>query len=591
MIVNSKQNIGDFFWFIHISSPLSLLSIKMDQEKALDILKAGRNVFLTGSAGTGKTHLLNNYITYLKRHKINVAITASTGIAATHMGGQTIHAWSGIGVKDDMNDTDLRNLKTKAYLLKKIDKAKVLIIDEISMLHRRQLDLINKVLKFLKKTDDAFGGLQVVLSGDFFQLPPVSQNEASKEKFCFMSDAWLDADFSICYLTKQYRQKNNSLHTILDQIRAQDVSDESRQLLWDSKNNKLTGEITKLYTHNVDVDRINQDHFDSIEGTARAFTAKMKGKKQLKEILAKSILADEIIKLKKGTKVMFVKNNFERGYVNGTLGEVIDFWNNEGTMLPIVQTKANKKIYAEPEVWAMEDEKGTEIASFNQIPLRLAWAITVHKSQGMTLDAAEVDLTHTFETGQGYVALSRLSDLEGLKLLGFNSTTMKVDPLAFKADKRFKELSHEGEIIFVEKELEAMRIQFILDTDGVLKAINLKKEKEKEPKQSKLSTYDKTYEMFMNGSTWEEIVKERDLTAQTILRHFLVIKKDHPETNFSRFNPDKKDIDKVQKAISKIDKEELIGSNGHVKLAPLYKELKGAMDYKTIELALLFCEY
>src|SRR5690606_6622427 len=156
----------------------------MHQSKALAILKSGRNVFLTGSAGAGKTYVLNQYIQYLKEHKIPVAITASTGIAATHMNGQTIHSWSGIGIKDDISIRQLSNLKEKKYFRDKMDNVKVLIIDEISMLHRNQLELVNRVLKFFKENEMAFGGIQVIFSGDFFQLPPIgNEEESSRQKF------------------------------------------------------------------------------------------------------------------------------------------------------------------------------------------------------------------------------------------------------------------------------------------------------------------------------------------------------------------------------------------------------------------------
>lgn len=565
----------------------------MEQAKALAILKSGKNVFLTGSAGSGKTHTLNQYISYLKSHKLSVAITASTGIAATHMGGQTIHSWCGMGVKESMTNADLKGLKEKKYLLKNVDTAKVLIIDEISMLHKKQLNLVNKILKYLKENDDPFGGLQVVVSGDFFQLPPVTQGqEPSKEKYCFMSEAWQEADFAVCYLTEQYRQNDNSLNTILNEFRKQKVSDESRKLLYACRENNPKGEVTKLYTHNVDVDRINQEEFAKLKGQTRVFKAKTKGKQKLRELLAKSVMAPEELKLKKDTKVMFVKNNSEQGYVNGTLGKVFDYWDDEGKKLPIVKTNSGDTIFVKPEHWPMEDEKGKELASFEQLPLRLAWAITVHKSQGMTLDAAEVDLTKTFEVGQGYVALSRVRSLEGLKLVGFNTTSMKVDALAFKADKRFLELSEGCDRFFVEDELEEMAKSFIRNNDGVLKPISSKKSKKKKAKTTKINTYEKTHELFDEGLSVKEIAKERDLTEQTILRHLLVIQMEIPDYDFSRLKPADELIKEVQGGIEKAKKgeEELYSQNGHIKLSPIHKALKGKFDYREIELALLFCE-
>src|SRR5690606_33971295 len=182
----------------------------MLQSKALAIMKSGRNVFLTGSAGAGKTYVLNQYIQYLKEHRIGVAVTASTGIAATHMNGQTIHSWSGIGIKDNISTRHLTSLKEKKYFTKKMDLVKVLVIDEISMLHRNQLDMVNKVLKYFKGNQLAFGGIQVIFSGDFFQLPPIGNDlEESREKFAFMSDAWLETEPVICYLTEQHRQTEN----------------------------------------------------------------------------------------------------------------------------------------------------------------------------------------------------------------------------------------------------------------------------------------------------------------------------------------------------------------------------------------------
>lgn len=438
----------------------------MNQEKALALLKSGRNIFLTGSAGTGKTYVLNQFTQHLKDAKIKVAITASTGIAATHIKGSTIHSWSGIGIKQLLTEKDLRSLKRKKYLTDQFDKVKVLIIDEISMLHKEQLNAISQVLCYCKETDQAFGGLQVILCGDFFQLPPIGQyGERSSDKFAFMSTAWQNANFNICYLTKQYRQDDNKLHQILSEIRKGSVSEQSKTWLKEASSTTFEKSIepTKLYTHNEDVDFINNTHLADLPSKSRFFKAKTKGEKALITTLKNTVLTQNDMPLRIGAKVMFVKNNVEKGYINGTMGEIIKY---SSIGWPVVKTIDNINITASPEEWSIEDEKGNTLASYKQVPLRLAWAVTVHKSQGMTLDAAELDLGRTFERGQGYVALSRLVDIKRLRLLNFNTTSLLVDGLAMKADKRFQELAQELDDSISQEELKEESKTFIRTCGG-----------------------------------------------------------------------------------------------------------------------------
>jgi ATP-dependent exoDNAse (exonuclease V) alpha subunit len=443
-----------------------LKDFAMTQEKALALLKSGANVFLTGSAGAGKTYVLNQFIQHLHDAKIKVAVTASTGIAATHIKGNTIHSWSGIGVKQHISSQDLTYLKKTKVYSDQFNKTKVLIIDEISMLHKDQLNSIHHILSYCRDNPQAFGGLQVVLCGDFFQLPPIGQyHEQSRDKFSFMSDAWQWGEFKIAYLTEQFRQKNNALNFILEEIRSGAVSEDALNLLNDAKKTKFEKSLvpTKLYTHNADVDRINNEHLTSLPGKNRYFKAKTKGEKSLVNSLKKSVLTQDDTALRIGAKVMFVKNNIEKEYINGTLGEVIDY----STLgFPVVKTIDGKEIIASTEEWSITNEEGHPLATYQQIPLRLAWAITVHKSQGMTLDAAELDLGKTFERGQGYVALSRLRSLERMKLIDFNKTALQVDSLALKADKRFRELSEEIDDSLSFESLEKEKKQFIKFVGG-----------------------------------------------------------------------------------------------------------------------------
>lgn len=442
----------------------------MEQEVALSILKSGANVFLTGSAGTGKTYVLNQYIQYLKDRKVAVAITASTGIASTHIGGVTIHSWTGIGVKDSLTGREIAKLKTRKYLKDKIGKAKVLIIDEISMLHKKQLDIVDLVLQAFKDSAEPFGDLQVIFCGDFFQLPPIgSREERSRDKFAFMSESWVRAGLSICYLTKQYRQSDNELNDLLNEIRRNEVKSKSLGLLDSAKNKLDTILPTKLFTHNVDVDRINQQYLEDLPGKKRFFKATTTGDKQIVAVLKKTVLASPELQLKVGAKVMFVKNNYDKGYINGSLGEIIEY-NEVG--LPIVKLTTNDRITVTPEKWSIDDDNSKSLASYNQIPLRLAWAITIHKSQGMTLESAEIDLRKTFESGQGYVALSRLKSIKSLNLIGYNAKSLSVDSLALKADKRFKELSDDLHNSVDLKENELLAKDFIRSCGGrVLKKV------------------------------------------------------------------------------------------------------------------------
>lgn len=418
----------------------------MLQSTALKIMKAGENVFLTGSAGAGKTYVLNQYIQYLREKNIPLAITASTGIAATHLGGQTIHSWSGLGIREDITEKDLKKIAKKKKVRKRIEQVEVLIIDEISMISKQTLGCLDQILRFFKVSFEPFGGIQVIFSGDFFQLPPVSKERLnSREKFSFMSPIWVKLDLKVCYLTEQYRQSNCELTDILNEMRSGEISDVAQDLLMEkleeSKENKEEFAI-KLFTHNADVDQINHQELEKLSGQLEMYFAEFTGTKAWAKVLKKSILAPEVLELKIGAKVIFVKNNYEEGYFNGTLGTICrimpDGW-------PVVELDDGREIIAKKTDWTIRNEFGAPLASFSQIPLRLAWAITVHKSQGMTLDRAEMDLSKTFECGQGYVAMSRVKSWDGLKLLGANGNVLQMDELAMAADKRFQVLSAEVE--------------------------------------------------------------------------------------------------------------------------------------------------
>ena len=409
----------------------------MTQNQALKILKSGVNVFLTGSAGTGKTFLLNQFVSYLKKAKIKVAVTASTGIAATHLEGRTIHSWSGIGIRKDMDEKAIKRLVKNKNLYKKIRETKVLIIDEISMFDADRLDLVDRICKKIREPFLPFGGIQTIVCGDFFQLPPISRGQ--KPRFAYESSVWRNSDIKVCYLNKQFRQNDLEFTNILNKFRLNKAGQKELNSLKTRLYKSINSSIkpTQLYTHNINVDKINDYELSRIPKKEMTYYMTSYGNKDLVDFLKKSCLSPEELKLRVGAIVMFVKNNFDAGYVNGTLGEVIDYDDNE---YPVIKIKSGRKIIASPSSWTIEEDDKV-IASIKQIPLRLAWAITVHKSQGMSLDTAEIDLSKSFECGMGYVALSRVRTLDNIKLMGINQLALKVNSEIVEKDKEFKELS------------------------------------------------------------------------------------------------------------------------------------------------------
>lgn len=442
----------------------------MTQNEALTILKTGANVFLTGEPGSGKSYTINEYARYLRTHDIEPAITASTGIAATHIGGMTIHSWSGIGIHTGLDIKDVRRIASSKHIGKRIRETNVLIIDEVSMLAPKTLDMVEAVCREARKNYEPFGGLQIILVGDFFQLPPIIKRkdenlptgqagdpdqiillDEPEARFAYDSSAWNRAKPVICYLTEQHRQDDKSYLGILSAIRDNTFNMkhvgylESRRTTY----NKVPNEAPKLFSHNVDVDLVNKDMLSQLPGEVMEFPMRSYGPTGLVATLKKGCLSPEFLGLKIGASVMFTKNNPRAGFVNGTLGIVEGF--HEEDNYPIIRTRHNRLITAEPIDWGISED-GVSKATITQIPLRLAWAITVHKSQGMSLDEAVMDLSEVFEYGQGYVALSRVRRLSGVHLIGWNQRAFQVHPeVIFKekefqissglAEKEFKELS------------------------------------------------------------------------------------------------------------------------------------------------------
>jgi ATP-dependent DNA helicase PIF1 len=426
----------------------------MTQDEALEIMKTGASVFLTGEPGSGKSYAAARYVSYLRGHGVPFGLTASTGIAAAQLGGMTVHAWSGIGTRSKLSRADLDAIFKNRRVAERVRKTRVLIVDEVSMLAGETLSAVEAVCQFLRKSGAPFGGLQVVLAGDFFQLPPVvrrseapghgeeSQDGEATSPFAYASSAWRNLSPSICYLTGQHRQTDPQFSWLLSAIRSNRCGKPELGLLAARRlaRDSLPQSVTRLFTHNQDVDRINQAELMKLPGSVKSFEMTASGDKFLAEGLKRGCLSPERLDLKQGAAVMFTKNDPDGRFVNGTLGLVSGFDRETGN--PIVSTRGGTAIIAKRAEWKIAGDETVE-AGIEQIPLRLAWAITVHKSQGMSLDAAVMDLSNAFEYGQGYVALSRVRSLDGLHLLGWNERALRVHPEALEKDGHFRQASEQ----------------------------------------------------------------------------------------------------------------------------------------------------
>jgi ATP-dependent DNA helicase PIF1 len=418
----------------------------MIQAQALDILLSGRSAFLTGPPGAGKTYVLNEFVRRARYHRRRVAVTASTGIAATHVGGMTIHRWSGLGAREKLTAKAAKHLLRNEGLRRRYRETDVLVIDEVSMLHGSRLNLLNEACQLFRSNRAPFGGLQIVLAGDLFQLPPVTR-AGEVPDFVHVSAAWAAFDPGVCYLTEQHRQEDDSLLEVLQAMRGQTI----RQSHIDALQSRIGDEpsadtpLLQLCTHNRHADEVNQRHLAVLTGKSRTYGTVTRGQSSDVGQLAQGVLAPETLELKADAEVMFVVNNPGAGYANGTRGRVVGFRRD----LPRVRLTTGKTITVEPHRWVLTED-GRERAQIMQLPLRLGWAITIHKSQGMSLDAAVIDLRQCFTPGMGYVGLSRVRSLDGVYLTGINRMALQMHPDIVAVDQALREAS---------ARLERMRIK------------------------------------------------------------------------------------------------------------------------------------
>ena len=554
----------------------------MIQSQAISILKTGRSVFLTGEPGSGKTYILNRFIEYLLANGIEPAITASTGIAATHIGGMTIHSWSGIGIKAKLDRNDLNKIIKNQRIARRIIRTKILIIEEISMLTSDTLSMVDVVCRSVKQNQKPFGGMQVVLSGDFFQLPPIVKKEINNSQttiiqnslnhFAYNSHAWKLLNPTVCYITEQYRQEDKNFLDLLSAIRQNTINKKhlfhikTRKII----NNAIPNDIPKLYSHNADVDRINNEILSKLSGEKHVYRLFSQGPEALIFALKKGCLSPESLCLKVGAAVMFTKNNQKEKFVNGTLGVVEKFDKLSGN--PIIKLKNGRHIEVEPMDWTIE-ENGKIRAMISQLPLRLAWAITVHKSQGMSLEEAVMDLSDVFEFGQGYVALSSVRRLTGLYILGWNDQAFKVNPEVLVKDTEFKNASIDTETKFSKipiSEIQKMQDDFIKSCDGKQKFIKSN------------NTLEETLLSWNQGKNISEIAKIRGLKEGTILDHTekLVLKGKINRSDLSRIltKPLSESLPKIHEAFRKLDTD---------KLSPIFEKFKGSYSYEELRIARL----
>jgi ATP-dependent DNA helicase PIF1 len=425
---------------------MSLLDQLTDeQRKAYDLVEQGKSIFLTGPGGTGKSFLLKTmYEMIPDRTGKHVAVTALTGCAALLIGrfAKTLHSWAGIGLGRESAAVLAATIRRSGKALRRWLGTDILIIDEVSMMTPELLEKLDAVAKVIRRNSSPMGGIQVVFVGDFYQLPPVNKDKEKETMFVFESPVWREIVKETVYLTKLLRQKDPAFHIILEEARKGALSKKSLEIL-ESRTNQpwqqLSIKPTLLFTRRAEVDNINERNLKALGTDKRLFKAEIvfapiegtkgltKDSPDVKRVVEKMDRDGPYmgeLYLAVGAQVMLLTNmDFDTGLVNGSRGVVTGF---ESSGAPLVQFMKGTPIPVPACSWESTEIEGL---ARKQIPLKLAYAITIHKAQGATLDCALIDIgTSTFECGQAYVALSRVKNLESLYVWDVEPTAFRVHP-------------------------------------------------------------------------------------------------------------------------------------------------------------------
>lgn len=427
--------------------------------KILNLIKRGDNVFLTGFAGTGKSYILNKL---KEKFKKKLTITSTTGIAAVNVKGQTLHSWAGVGLCRNPVSKTVEKIRARVSTLRQILNCKILAIDEISMLNIETFEYVNEVLKEIRENNEPFGGIQLLLIGDFFQLPPVEE-EALERKYCFDSSLWEDLKLQNVVLKKNYRQNEEEFITALAHMRTNCLEPDDIELLNTRNTDMDTSEtdILHIFSTNNEANQYNLAKFNRIEEPVKILEAQdgvyrgskpvyedfTESEKYILEIFSKNCRAEKEIALKLGAKVMLLVNmDFNKGLINGSCGTIMKF--NENSITIKFDNGVEANIPKNKFEYYYNDRV---VAERTQYPLKLAYGITIHKSQGMTLDKLVVDCSRIFERGQAYVAMSRVKTLEGLYLKNFEVQKVLVDSHVAEFYENIQEV---GEVEEVQDKIE-----------------------------------------------------------------------------------------------------------------------------------------
>ena len=408
------------------------------QKLALDAMINGENVFITGPGGSGKSHVVNIFIQYFREQLLDedqqLFVTSSTGLSSLLINGITIHQYSGLGSASKNLDFYIDRVKKNKNIRNRWRKTKTLIIDEISMISEEFFEKLDLLGQKIRRSQLPFGGIQIILSGDFLQLPPVKSTG-----FCFESFSW---DLSInktIYFDKIIRQKDKNLQKILNKVRVGMIDDDVKKILDTCLNRKLENKHgikpTLLFSRKDMVNEYNNEKLQELVELGKEtkiYQSSFQFGKQvteesedfLKDLINNQYNIDDHLTLTKGTQVMLNANNIYEGLANGSRGIIIDF-SSDG--YPIVHFLNDIIVEIKYKDYKIEDN--SDSVTKKQIPLIHAWAITIHKAQGMSLEYLETDIGHSiFEYGQAYVVLSRIKNLEGLSLLNIDYTKIKANP-------------------------------------------------------------------------------------------------------------------------------------------------------------------